>query len=155
MRPPERCLVDQNPRPPLPFGLVHRRVRLRQQLPKVVLTRVPVRPHADAQHQLLSPGQVVYVKLLCCSFSLELINRHRFSASTPAPWLAGPPNLTAATIASSGLVATSKDFGELRHGEVQHSPGPDGQDSRRGSKKRGRPGKRGKEERGPPERCDT
>jgi hypothetical protein len=56
MRPPERCLVGQNPRPPLSFCLVHRCVRLRKKVPKVVLARVPVRPHADAQHQLLSPG---------------------------------------------------------------------------------------------------
>src|SRR5829696_254465 len=62
-KPPNRFLVSEHPRSAFPLGLVHRPVRLRQQLPKVLLSRVPVRPHADAQHQLLSPGRRTGLRL--------------------------------------------------------------------------------------------
>src|SRR5688572_24314858 len=50
-------LAGEHPRSPLSLGLVHGRVCLCQQFPYIVLARVAVRTHADAQDQLPSPGQ--------------------------------------------------------------------------------------------------
>src|SRR5215208_3365213 len=51
------ALAGEHPRSALSLSLVHGRVRLCQQFPYIVLARVPVRTHADAQDQLYSPGQ--------------------------------------------------------------------------------------------------
>src|SRR5919112_3323083 len=51
------ALAGEHPRLSLSLGLIHGRVCLCQQFPYILLARVAVRTHADAQHQLLSPGQ--------------------------------------------------------------------------------------------------
>src|SRR5215208_1477081 len=47
-------LASEHPRSPPSLGLVHGRVCLCQQFPYIVLARVPVRTHAEAQDQLFA-----------------------------------------------------------------------------------------------------
>ena len=65
------------------------------------------------------PGQASLREALVLLIFFRTYQQTPVLGLCPSTMVGRSPNLTAATIASSGLVATSKDFGELRHDEVR------------------------------------